>query len=67
MNNLQDILIRLQNLPKINGAHPKDIEDAIKEITWLRVENADLKEACRIYARALKEINELPIPYPYSI
>jgi len=33
---MQDILIRLQNQPKINEAHPKDIEDAIKEIKQLR-------------------------------
>jgi len=33
---MDDILVRLQNQPKINGAHPKDITDAIKEITNLR-------------------------------
>ena len=33
---MQDILIRLQNQPKINGAFPKDIEDAIKEIIYQR-------------------------------
>jgi len=33
---MDDILVRLQNQPKINGAHPKDIEDAIKEIIKLR-------------------------------
>jgi len=33
---MEDILVRLQNQPKINGAHPKDIEDAIKEIIKLR-------------------------------
>jgi len=33
---MDDILVRLQNQPKINGAHPKDIEDAIKEIDTLR-------------------------------
>jgi len=33
---MDDILIRLQKQPKINGAHPKDIEDAIKEIEYQR-------------------------------
>jgi len=33
---MDDILIRLQNQPKINGAHTRDIADAIKEITRLR-------------------------------
>ena len=50
---MDDILIRLQNQPKINGAHPKDIEDAIKEITHLRNEvsswyKAVLKQEQRI-------------------
>jgi len=52
---MDDILVRLQNQPKINEAHPKDIEDAINRIKWLEMENKDLKEACRIYAKALKE------------
>jgi len=33
---MDDILVRLQNQPRINGAHPKDIEDAIKTIEYLR-------------------------------
>jgi len=41
---MQDILIRLQNQPKINGAHPKDIEDAIKEIADLRHSNVWLRK-----------------------
>ena len=36
MKEFQDILIRLQNQPKINGALQKDIEDAIKEINYQR-------------------------------
>ncbi len=34
MNN--DILERLKATTKINGAYPRDIEDAIKEIEYLR-------------------------------
>jgi len=37
---MQDILIRLQNQPKINGAHPKDITDAIKTIKLMRLQQA---------------------------
>lgn len=39
---MEDILTRLQNQPKINGAHQKDIEDAIKEIENNRQEIARL-------------------------
>jgi len=40
---MDDILVRLQNQPKINGAHPKDIEDAIKEIENLKKSNEWLR------------------------
>ena len=33
---MTDILERLKNSSKINGAYPKDIEDAIKEIEEVR-------------------------------
>lgn len=35
---MTDILERLKNSSKINGAYPKDIEDAIAEIEALRKE-----------------------------
>ena len=35
---MTDILERLKNSSKINGAYPKDIEDAITEIEALRKE-----------------------------
>ena len=51
----QDILDRLKATTKVNGAYPRDIQDAINEIEWNRSEIASLLADIAEYAEAYSE------------
>jgi hypothetical protein len=53
----QDILDRLKATTKINGAYPRDIQDAINEIEWNRSEIASLLADIAEYAEAYSELS----------
>jgi hypothetical protein len=54
----QDILERLKATTKINGAYPRDIQDAINEIEWNRSEIASLLADIAEYAEAYSELSQ---------
>lgn len=60
---MTDILERLKNSSKINGAYPRDIEDAIKEIEWNREEIARLLAANKARLKASQYLTRGGTPY----
>jgi len=54
---MEDILDRLKATTKINGAYPRDIQDAINEIEWNRSKIASLLADIAEYAEAYSELS----------